>query len=315
MSGEATKKLVVAGGSGFIGGALLKEAKERGYETVVLSRSDKPVKNADRVAKWDGKSQGAWTAELEDAQAVVNLSGVSLMGRQTDAYKKKIVDSRVEPTQAIAEAIAAAKNPPKAWINASAVGFYGYTGNHLVCEATGSGEDWLSEVCREWEAPVEEAELPDTRKVRIRFGMVMGKGGGAFDELLKATKFFVGGAFGSGEQYMSWIHIHDLVRMILWAAERGDIHGVLNGTAPKPVPNAEFMAAMREAVGRPPVPPLPDPGVKLIAGIKGIDPNMLLRGTRAIPLIAESKGFEWQHADLHHALDELVDNVPASWRS
>lgn len=315
MSAEATKKLVVAGGSGFVGGGLLKEAKERGYETVVLSRSDKPVKHADRVAKWDGKSLGAWTSEFEGAQAVVNLSGVSLMGRQTDAYKKKILDSRVEPTEVFAEAIAAAENPPKAWINASAIGYYGYTGSRIVCEATGPGDDWLSEICEKWEAPVVEAELPKTRKIRVRFGMVMGKGGGAFDQLHKATKFFVGGAFGSGEQYMSWIHLHDLARMILWAAENEDIHGILNGTAPQPVTNADFMASMREAVGRPPVPPLPAPLVNVLAGVKGIDPNMLLKGTRAVPMIPEARGFKFEHADLDKALDQLSDSVPAHWRT
>lgn len=307
------KKVVIAGGSGFIGQGIVKRFRAAGYETVVLSRSG-AAGSADRGVAWDGRSVGPWAAEIEGADVVINLAGSHLTRRWTAEIKKDIVDSRVESTSAIYEAISAAKIPPGVWINASAIGFYGDTGRQVVSEASPAGTGFLPESCQAWESAAQQGSLPATRRVRIRIGIVLGRGGGMLDRLVKLTKAFAGGAVGTGEQFLSWIHIEDLANMFLWAAEEAGLDGVINGVAPNPVTNAEFMGELRNVLGRPPVPPAPAFMIRLIGQIIGIDPSLLLEGQRVEPTIPLARGFEFKFPELPAALRDLVDETPAAWR-
>ncbi len=304
-------KVVVAGGSGFIGAALVEVLQGSGHETVVLSRSGKGPRGS-RAVVWDGKSVGPWAAELEGAMGVVNLAGHPVMDRWTPAVMEKIRSSRVETTRAIGEAIASCQTPPTAWVNASAVGYYGDTGAAEVSEASPAAMGFLGDVCRQWEAAVDSAVAPNTRKVKVRIGFVLGRGGGALPLLSTVTKAFLGGPLGSGRQYVPWIHVKDLARIIVWALTE-DVHGAINGTAPRPVTNADLMAGLRAAFGRPPVPAAPEPLVRLMLQAQGLPADVVLGGTRAVPAIPLGLGFQFEFETLAQALADLIDDAPRAW--
>lgn len=307
------KKVVIAGGSGFIGHALVAAFNAKGYEVAVLSRGDKAIEGARRIS-WDGKTLGAWQEELNGAHAVVNLCGESIMQRWTPASFAKIRESRIKPTELIGEAIANATTPPQVWINASATGYYGDTGTREISEASPAGKDTLGKLCQEWEAAVDKARTPSTVKTKVRIGIVMGKQSEAFKQLSRLTNLLLGGNLGTGSQYFSWIHVQDLVNLIVWAAEN-PTNGAVNACSPEPVTNSDLMAAFRKHYGVPIALPAPEFAVKAITGALGWDPQMLLGGTRAVPAIAEARGFEFRFPTIEAALTDLIDDVPASWKT
>jgi uncharacterized protein len=297
-------RIVIAGGTGLIGKALVKEFGQAGYEVVVLSRSGRPIEGA-KSLKWDAKALTDWTKELEGATAVINLTGEPVGQRWTEETKRKILESRVESSKAIAAAIAQAKTPPKVWVNSSAVGYYGDTGDKETTEAGAPGQGFLAEVCVKWEAAVQEADLPGTREVRLRAGVVFAKDGGVFEILKKITKLFIGGAAGSGRQFVPWIHIDDIAGLYRWAVET-DVSGPVNGVAPEPIRNADLMTELRRALGRPWAPPAPKPILSLVTGIIGIPAETVLGSCRVVPAVALERGFEFEHPDLRASIDELV---------
>jgi uncharacterized protein len=304
-------KVVVAGGSGFIGRAVVAVALESGHEAVVLSRSGRAVAGA-RGVQWDGATLGSWASELEGAAGVVNLAGESVLKRWTPAHRKAMHASRIGPTRLIGEAVAACSEPPKAWVNASAIGWYGDTGQREVSEASPAAQDETAALCRDWEAAVDEAVTPSTRKVKVRIGLVLGNEAGALPMLTKVTKAFLGGPLGDGSDYKSWIHVRDLARMVVWAIE-SDVVGPINGTAPNPVTEADFMAALRAALGRPPVPPAHPFVAEALSGVLGIPKHVLLAGCRVVPAIPLARGFQFEFPTVESALADLLDDVPSAW--
>lgn len=306
------KKVVIAGGSGFVGRAVVDVFAEAGYDVVVLSRSGKPG-GGSRVVKWDGKGPGNWYDEVNGADVVVNLCGESVLKPWTPANMASIRESRIGPTCLIGAAIAASSQPAKAWLNVSAVGWYGNTGVREISEASPAANDFLARLCQDWEAEVDKADTPQTRKVKVRIGVAMGYDGDFFKQLSRLTKMFLGGPLGKGQQYVPWIHVQDVARMFLWAAE-GEANGPLNATSPHPVTNATLMAAFRSAYSRPPAPPVPEALVLQVCKFMKWDPNLLLGGTRAIPAIALARGFEFDFPDLESAMRDLVDEVPDAWK-
>lgn len=307
------KKVVIAGGSGFIGRALISAFTASGYEVVVLSRSDKAVEGARRVS-WDGKTLGAWQEELNGAHAVVNLCGESIMQRWTNASLAKIRESRIKPTELIGEAIANCATPPQVWVNASATGYYGDTGTREISEASPAGKDTLAQICRDWESAVDKARTSTTVRTKVRIGIVMGKDSEAFKQLSRLTNMLLGGNLGTGSQYFSWIHVQDLANLIVWAAEN-PTNGAINACAPEPVTNSDLMASFRKHYGVPFALPAPEFAVRAATKALGWDPQILLGGTRAVPAIAESRGYEFQFPTIEAALTNLIDDVPASWKS
>jgi hypothetical protein len=298
------KRVVVAGGSGFLGNALLQEFGVNGYEVVVLSRSGRPIDGA-QTCLWDGASLGDWAEELEGAKAVVNLAGEPVTLKWTPANRRRIVDSRVHSTEVIGKAIVKCAAPPPVWVNSSAVGFYGDRGDEVLTEASASGTGFLTDTCREWEAAVTRYDTPSTRRVWLRTGVVLGKGGGALEPLLKLTKAFLGGAVGNGRQWVPWIHVEDLCRLFRWCVE-SPVEGPVNGSAPNPVTNAELMRTLRQVVGRPPTPPAPAFALRVVGALGGPDPSVLLGSMRAVPEVAEREGFQFRHSQLEGAVRALL---------
>jgi uncharacterized protein (TIGR01777 family) len=299
------KRIIIAGGAGFIGRALAKEAALRGWEAVALTRGSGRVDGA-RMAQWDGRTAGSWTEELEGAEAVVNLAGAPILKRLTPEYEKVLRSSRVDPTRAIGAALRACASPPAAWVNGSAVGFYGDAGPAELDESSPPGRDPIARICVDWEAACTDFQSADTAQTRLRIGIVLGKGGGAFEELSKPVKMLAGSPLGSGGQYMSWIHMDDLVRMIFWAIDRQH-EGSLNATSPAPVTNREMMSALRHAYRAPTVaPPLPSFAAPFLSRITGLNFELLLTGQRVLPKAALEGGFEFKFTELSAALADLV---------
>jgi uncharacterized protein len=299
------KRLVIAGGSGFIGRALTKEFSARGFEVEVLARS--PRKRADRVVEveWDGALPGAWMALLDGADAVINLAGKNINCPHTPENLRVITTSRVNSVKAIAAAIGRAKSPPRVWVQASAVGFYGDTGDAARDESSPAGNDTLAEVCRQWEAAFTAADVPQTRKVTLRIGFVLGRDGGALPLLSKMTRCFLGGAAGSGRQYISWIHLADLAGMFVTAVTDEKLSGTLNAVAPNAVTNAEFMRELRRALHRPWSPPAPEFAVKLGARLMGSEASLALVSQRCVPKRFLEAGFQFRFGDVASSLDDL----------
>lgn len=303
--GTGLGRIVVGGGSGFIGGALVADLASAGYEVVVLSRSARTVPNA-RVVTWDAASVSGWAAELDGAKAIVNLSGETITGRWTEDRKRSIVASRIESARAIGEAIKGCPNPPESWVNASAVGYYGGdTGDRPLSEASPPGDDFLARVARLWEGAVDAFDLPRTRTAKVRVGFVLDGKGGALPPLALATKLFLGGPVGSGKQYVSWIHRRDIVRLFRFAVEN-PVRGPLNGTAPNPVTNAQLMAELRRVLARPPVPGAPEWLFNPVANLLRIEPDLVLGGQRALPVMTRFHGFEFEYPDLRPALESAL---------
>lgn len=297
-------RLVIAGGTGFIGTAIRKLFEAEGYEVVVLSRSRKMQKEF-KTSVWDGENLGEWAGFLDGAVAVINLAGEPATLLWTEENKKKILDSRTKSTAVIGKAIRACSSPPKVWINASGVGYYGDCGDRELDESSPAGEGFLAETCLLWERAQEESETPATRKVRIRIGAALGRDGGAYVELAKVTKRFLGGAQGSGNQWMSWIHVEDLAKLFHWAVE-SDHQGAVNGVGPEPVRNKELMAALRRSLNRPWSPPAPAFAVKIVARLMGKQVDPVLDSQRAKSSVLVKSGFQYNFPALESALRDLA---------
>lgn len=299
------KRIVIAGPSGPIGAALIRTFSEAGHTVVALSRSAKPISGTIRTVVWDAQSQGDWTKELDGSFAVVNLSGAPISQLWTDEAKRDIVSSRVESTHAIGAAILACANPPRVWLNASAIGYYGDTGEEAKQEDDPPGHDFLGTTCLAWESAQTGIDTPQTKQARLRIGVVLDSGGGALPQLASLTKKFLGGAVGSGKQWMSWIHIDDLARLAWWVVE-GEREGVWNAVTPNPVRNKEFMALLRRTLGRPFSPPVPEFALQWARPITKIEPYLVLVSQRVVPQCAMEEGFSFAHDDLEQALRDLL---------
>jgi hypothetical protein len=308
------KRVVLAGGSGFLGQALAKELLRRDYEVVVLTRALRERDEDDEIkeVEWDGENIGGWIKCLDGAETVVNLAGRSINCRHTPENLREITESRVNPVRAIAAAICHVKQPPRVWVQAGAVGYYGDCRDQWCDELFPNGKDPLAEVCRLWENAFHAADTLHTRRVLFRIGLVLGSDGGALPMLANLTKWFLGGAAGNGKQYISWIHLADLIQMFLQAIEP-DSHlaGTYNAAAPNPATNAEFMRALRHNFYRPWCPPAPAWTVKLISLLTRIEPSLILNGCRCAPKRFLESGFEYQFPDLRGALKNLYPTLGA----
>jgi hypothetical protein len=302
------KRVVLAGGSGFLGQALAKELLRRNYEVVVLTRVSRECDGESefKEVEWKGEMVGDWMNCLDGADTVVNLAGRNVNCRHTPENLRDITESRVNPVRAIAAAIGRVKQPPRVWVQAGAVGFYGDCGNQWCDETDHNGRDPLAEVCRLWENAFHAADSLHTRRILFRIGLVLGRDGGALPVLANLTRWFLGGAAGSGKQYISWIHLADLMQMFLQAIEP-DSHlaGTYNAVAPNPATNAEFMRALRHNFYRPWCPPAPAWAVKLISRLIRTEPSLVLNGCRCMPKRFLESGFEYQFPDLRGALKDI----------
>lgn len=300
-----SKRIVVAGGSGFIGRALTNAFSARGFEVIVLTRSPRQRPDGVKEVDWNGVDVGPWSGFIDGAEAVINLAGKSINCPHTPENLKAVTASRVNSVQAIAAAVRQVKTPPRTWVQASAVGFYGDTHDRVCDESAPAGNDALAEVCRQWEGVFTAVDLPQTRRVTLRIGFVLGANGGALPVLARMTKWFLGGAAGSGRQYVSWIHISDLAGMVVAAMTDETLSGTFNAAGPEAVTNARFMRELRHALHRPWSPPAPGFAVKLGARLMGSDSCLALVSQRCSPRRFLEAGFRFEFPDLKSAFANL----------
>jgi len=278
-------KVLVAGGTGFLGRPLAAALAADGHQVAALPR---------------GSTDG-----VDGADAVVNLAGESIAGRRWSAgQKQRILDSRIETTRRLVDAIRSAARPPRVLVSQSAVGYYGPRGDELVTEQSGPGADFLAGVCVAWESEAMRA-ADRTRVVCLRTGLVLERDGGALPRMLPPFRLGVGGPAGSGRQYWPWIHRADWIALVRWSIDRDVVDGALNATAPTPVTNGAFAAALGRALHRPAFMPAPAFALKLLLG--EMADAMLLSGQRVVPEKAQRMSFSFRYSTLDRALDALFE--------
>ena len=304
-------KVVIAGGTGFLGRPLGDALAAQGHTVVVLTRGASATRpNGIRLVPWtpDGDT-GPFAREIDGADAVVNLAGESIAGaRWSPEHMRKILDSRVKGTRSLTEAIAAAAAPPAVLVSGSAVGYYGPRGDEIVTEETAPGSDFLGRVCVHWEAEANRATSARTRVVCLRTGLVLARDGGALPKMLPPFKLFAGGPVGSGRQYWPWIHRDDWIALVRWVIGQSTVSGAVNATAPNPVTNAVFAEALGAAMHRPALLPAPAFALRLLLG--EMADALLLSGQRAIPAKAQHQWFTFQHENITAALHAIFDGSP-----
>ena len=304
-------RIVIAGGTGFIGGPLAEVYAEEGHDVRVLTRSlsDGEARHDPGTGKpgitrvgWKPTGEpGRWAEVLDGADAVVNLAGEPMGdARWTAQRKAKLRDSRLLATRSLAAAVNAVSNPPRVMVSMSGVGYYGAAGDEPKTENAPAGADFMAHLAEDWEAEARKAERAGTRVVTLRTGVVLEKVGGALPRMLMPFRFFVGGPLGSGRQYVSWIHRLDVIEMIRWVIETPAVTGPVNATAPHPVTNREFAKAIGRALRRPSFMPAPAFALRLLVG-EMADP-LLLTGQRAIPAVAQAHGYHFRYPEIDIAL-------------
>lgn len=303
-------KVVVAGGTGFLGRPLVAALTARGDAVTVLSRGEAvALPPAARSLRWltADADEGAWRRAVAAADAVVNLAGTSLADRRwTPSHKERILQSRLRATGALVAAMADGAAGPRTLVSASAVGYYGACGDEPISDADppAAGSDFLAGVCIAWEAAAREAESLGARVVLLRTGLVLGADGGALARLAMPFRLFVGGPLGDGRQWLPWIHRDDAVALVRHTLERDDLSGPVHVTAPTPVTNRAFATALGRALRRPAF--LPAPGLALRLALGEMADALLLAGQRALPDRAVESGFAYVYGGLDAALADLV---------
>jgi len=297
-------RILITGGSGFIGQRLCEKLGAAGHELLVVSR------NPERAARAlpDGADIRPRVEDFTDAapEAIVNLAGEPIAeGRWTDAKKRRIVDSRVDITRAVVSLCEKLEKPPKVLVSASAVGYYGDKGDADVTEETEPHDEFLHRICEQWEAEARKAEAHGVRVANPRIGLVLEAGGGMLAKMGPAFKFGLGGRLGDGQQYMPWIHREDMVRILEFLLFRDDCDGAFNASAPNPVTNAEFTKTLASHLSRPALIPAPKIALKIALGEMS---HMLLTGAKMLPSRLEAAGFEFLYPTLDSALDEIYSD-------
>lgn len=285
-------KIGITGSTGFIGGRVASLAKGRGWEVTSFSR--KP-RNGARLLSADQ------TPDLTGLDGVLHLAGASVFGPWTRERKREILDSRVDTTRRLVEAMKT--TPPKVFVCASAIGFYGDTRDQTVDEDSPAGEGFLADVCKAWELEAMRAEALGVRVVRVRIGFVLGRDGGAMKLIAPVFKLGLGGRLGDGRQGMSGIHVDDVAGIFLWAAENPDVEDAVNAVMPEPFSNADFTREVAAAVHRPAI--LPAPAFALRLGLGELS-HLLLDSSRVIPRRTQSLGYEYKFPCLQSALRDVV---------
>jgi uncharacterized protein len=296
---EEPPRAAIIGVTGFIGGGLPALLAEKGMATTGVSRSGSG--SIPGVDRW----QTPDSLDLRGHRAVINLAGAPISRRWTQENKREFHESRVGVTRRVVDAIRLLppEGRPKVLVNGSAVGIYGDRGDEVLTESSASGSGYLAELCREWEQAAMEAESLGVRVVRLRTGVVLGHGGGAFGKLMRVFKSGIGGRLGSGRQWMSWIHLDDLRAAIVRAVFSEKLSGPLNGTAPAAERNADFTRKFADSLHRPAILPVPGFALKLALGGFG---GALLASQHARPAALEADGFRFRFPTLESALADLV---------
>ena len=293
-------KILVSGMSGPIGGELLPALVVSGNKVTRLVR--RPPQSSDEI-RWD-PMRSIVPETVSGFDAVIHLAGESIVGRWTSEKKARMVDSRVQGTRHLAEALARASRKPQVLITASAIGYYGDRGEETLTEESGPGTNFLAGLCRQWEAATGAAAQAGIRTVQVRIGVMLSTKGGALPKMLTPFKLGLGGRIGSGRQYLSWISIDDVVGVILYALNAGQVRGPVNATAPNPATNSEFTRTLAEVLHRPAIFPMPTFAVRALFGQMGDE--LLLASARVLPSKLQVSGYQFRRPELKTALMSLL---------
>jgi hypothetical protein len=307
-----TRRVILAGGSGFVGQILRRHFLNRGAEALVLTRSPDKARDVGRELFWDGRTPGEWTRELDGADAVINLAGYSVNCRYHARHRQLMMDSRVDSTRVLGEAIARCANPPKVWLNSSTATIYRHTFGPAWDEngetgAVSEAKDAFSiEVATAWEREFNAAQTTRTRKVALRSALVLGHGANSvFPVLRRLARLGLGGRMASGKQYVSWIHESDFCRAVEWLIDHEEFTGPVNLAAPNPVTNSEMMAMMRELCGVPFGLPAAAWMLEVGAFFLRTETELIIKSRRVIPGKLLAGGFQFRFPELRAALKEL----------
>jgi uncharacterized protein (TIGR01777 family) len=304
-------KVAITGATGFVGSRLVERLHTEGHEILVLTRSGSHAQKVFprsafpkvEIVTYTPTASGSWQDAIAGCDAVVNLAGEPIgEGRWTNERKQEILNSRQLSTQKIVEAIAKANPKPSVLVNASAIGFYGTSETATFDETSPPGNDFLAQVCQAWEAEANKVQDAGVRLVILRFGIVLGMGG-ALGKMITPFKLFAGGPLGSGRQWFSWIHLDDIVNLIIQAITKPDMSGAYNATAPSPVRMADLCQTMGEVLSRPSWLPVPDFALEVLLGDGAM---VVLEGQQVLPQRTLNTGFEFQYPKLKPALEQIL---------
>jgi uncharacterized protein (TIGR01777 family) len=308
-------KIVIPGGTGQVGTVLARAFHADGHDVVVLGRHTKSEQW--RVETWDGETIGEWAHEIDGADVVINLAGRSVNCRYNAENRRQMMDSRVNSTRVVGEAIAAATTPPSVWLQASTATIYAHRFDAPNDDVTGiiggheadAPDTWnfSIDVASNWERVTNEAHTPRTRKVLMRSAMIMSPDrDGIFDTLLKLVRLGLGGTAASGRQYISWIHDLDFIRSVYWLIEHEELSGPINLSSPNPLPNRKFMKILRDVYGMPFGLPAFEWQLAIGAFLMRSETELILKSRRVVPKLLTESGFEFEFPDWEQAAEDLV---------
>jgi uncharacterized protein len=304
-------KVAIAGATGFVGSCLVKRLQKEGMEVVILTRSASHAQSVFpstafpnvNIVTYTPTASGSWQSTIASCDGVVNLAGEPIgEGRWTSERKQEILNSRKLGTQKIVEAIASSNPKPNVLVNASAIGYYGTSETATFDENSPPGNDFLAQVCQAWEAEAQKVTEVGVRLVILRLGIVLGNGG-ALGKMITPFKLFAGGPIGNGEQWFSWIHVDDVVNLILQALTRSEMQGVYNATAPSPVRMTELSKTMGQVMNRPSWLPVPSFAIEALLGEGAI---VVLEGQQVLPKRTQSVGFQYKYPSVEPALAQIL---------
>jgi hypothetical protein len=299
-------KILITGGTGFVGTQLTSRLIKDGHVVTILTRSLKGVKGSSPGISYlegDPTKKGPWQEAIKNHDAIINLAGASIFSKWTDEHKKAIRESRVSTTQNIVEGIPSDPSKKITLFSTSAVGYYGFCGDEELSEDAPPGNDFLARIAMEWEGEALKARDKGARVVITRFGIVMGEKGGALSQMIPLFKKYIGGPIGSGKQWFSWVHIKDLAEAFTFLLKHPEISGPVNLCSPNPVRNKDLAKALGKALHRPSFMPAPGFMVKLVLGEFG---SVILEGQRVIPRRLLENGFVFQYPEIEKALQGIV---------
>ena len=304
------KKIVLAGGNGYLGKVFTAYYKDKADSIIILSRKPQPQIGNIKTLVWDGINEGEWGSELNGAELLINLCGKNVNCRYTKANREEIITSRVVPTTLLGKVIQKLEHPPKLWINITSATIYRHAEDRPQDEETGEyGQGFSVEVCKQWEKFFFEANTPHTRKIALRMGIVLGMSDSAFPRLLNLVKWGLGGQQGNGQQYMSWVHEQDAAKCTEFLIDHEELSGAINCSAPHPVKNNMLMGIIRKAFRMPFGLPAPAWLLTIGALIIGTETELILKSRWVMPKRLLDAGYQFLFANPDEAINNLINKT------
>jgi len=301
------KKIIIAGGTGFLGQILAQYFKDKYQEIIILTRKEKPDNDNIKYIIWDGKTKDKWFSYLEGADVLINLTGRSVDCRYNEKNKATILNSRVDATEILGHAVRMCDAPPKVWLNSSTATIYRHSMDKEMDEFTGEiGSGFSVDVAKAWEASFFSQVTPKTRKIALRTAIVLGKKGGALKPIVNLAKAGFGGKQGNGNQYFSWLHEDDFSRAIHFLIDKEELEGIFNLVAPKPTTNTILMSTIRQLLKIPFGIPLPKWLLEIGANMIRTETELVLKSRRVVPKRLIDNGFSFKYMSLTKSLNHLI---------